>query len=53
MEVTVCALCVQLSDQKVKSLESSIEAERAAHLETKFHSEVVQVTHRLLTCGFV
>ncbi|XP_072232835.1 coiled-coil domain-containing protein 171-like [Leuresthes tenuis] len=32
----------ELSDQRVKSLESSVEAERAAHLETKFHSELLQ-----------
>ncbi|KAM4536511.1 uncharacterized protein ccdc171 [Odontesthes bonariensis] len=36
----------ELSDQRVKSLESSVEAERAAHLETKFHSEVTQLRAR-------
>ena len=29
--------------ERIKSLEESIEAERAAHLETKFNSEIVQV----------
>ncbi|XP_051250965.1 coiled-coil domain-containing protein 171 isoform X2 [Dicentrarchus labrax] len=36
----------ELSDQRVKSLESSIEAERAAHLESKFNSEIVQLRVR-------
>ena len=29
---------------RVKTLESNIEAERAAHLESKFNSEIVQVS---------
>ncbi|KAM6960442.1 uncharacterized protein ccdc171 [Tautogolabrus adspersus] len=36
----------ELSDQRVKSLESSIEAERAAHLESKFNSEIIQLRVR-------
>ena len=36
---------LQVSDQRVKSLESSVEAERAAHLESKFNSEIIQVTN--------
>ncbi|XP_070711254.1 coiled-coil domain-containing protein 171 [Pempheris klunzingeri] len=36
----------ELSDQRVKSLESSIEAERAAHLESKFNSEIIQLRAR-------
>ena len=35
----------QSSDQRVKSLQSNVEAERSAHLETKFNSEIIQVTH--------
>ena len=31
---------------RIKSLEESIEAERAAHLETKFNSEIVQVSQK-------
>nr|XP_046236006.1 coiled-coil domain-containing protein 171-like [Scatophagus argus] len=38
----------EASDQRVKSLESSIEAERAAHLECRFNSEVVQLRVREL-----
>ncbi|XP_035849773.1 trichohyalin-like, partial [Sander lucioperca] len=38
----------EVLDQKVKSLESSIEAERAAHLESKFNSEIIQVRGREL-----
>ena len=34
----------------MKSLEESIEAERAAHLETKFNSEIVQVRTAVLFC---
>ena len=29
--------------QRVKQLDENIEAERAAHLESKFNSEIVQV----------
>uniref|UniRef100_A0A4W6ERL4 Coiled-coil domain containing 171 n=2 Tax=Lates calcarifer TaxID=8187 RepID=A0A4W6ERL4_LATCA len=36
----------EASDQRVRSLESSIEAERAAHLESKFNSEIVQLRVR-------
>ncbi|XP_070849134.1 coiled-coil domain-containing protein 171 [Chaetodon trifascialis] len=36
----------EVSDQRVKSLESSIEAERAAHLESRFNSEIVQLRLR-------
>ena len=35
---------------RIKSLEEGIEAERAAHLESKFNSEIVQVRlHSLST----
>nr|KAG5697764.1 hypothetical protein BaRGS_026721 [Batillaria attramentaria] len=36
---------------KIKSLEESVEAERAAHLETKFNSEIVQLRVRDLEGG--
>ncbi|XP_055359646.1 coiled-coil domain-containing protein 171-like isoform X2 [Betta splendens] len=36
----------ELLDQRVKSLESSMEAERAAHLESKFTSELLQLRVR-------
>ncbi|XP_076580925.1 coiled-coil domain-containing protein 171 isoform X2 [Chaetodon auriga] len=36
----------EVSDQRVKSLESSVEAERAAHLESRFNSEIVQLRVR-------
>ncbi|XP_067379209.1 coiled-coil domain-containing protein 171-like isoform X1 [Channa argus] len=36
----------ELSDQRIKSLEASIEVERAAHLEFKFNSEVLQLRVR-------
>ncbi|XP_041821691.1 LOW QUALITY PROTEIN: coiled-coil domain-containing protein 171-like, partial [Chelmon rostratus] len=36
----------EVSDQRVKSLESSIEAERAAHLESRFNSEIIQLRVR-------
>ncbi|KAL8625440.1 hypothetical protein ACOMHN_018585 [Nucella lapillus] len=36
---------------KVKTLEESVEAERAAHLETKFNSEIVQLRVRDLEGG--
>uniref|UniRef100_A0A669B9V3 Uncharacterized protein n=1 Tax=Oreochromis niloticus TaxID=8128 RepID=A0A669B9V3_ORENI len=35
----------ELLEQRVKSLQSNIEAERGAHLETKFNSEIIQVTN--------
>lgn len=35
---------LQVTDQRVKSLESSIEAQRAAHRESKFNSDLIQVT---------
>ena len=34
---------MQQNQERIKSLEESIEAERAAHLETKFNSEIIQV----------
>lgn len=33
--------------QRLRSIEESIESERAAHLETKFNSEIVQVCNTL------
>ncbi|KAL6118213.1 ccdc171 [Pungitius sinensis] len=36
----------EVMDQRVKSLEVSVEAERAAHLESKFNSEIVQLRGR-------
>ncbi|XP_062301354.1 coiled-coil domain-containing protein 171-like, partial [Scomber scombrus] len=36
----------ELWDQRMKSLQSSIEAERAAHLESKFNSEIIQLRVR-------
>ncbi|XP_075941168.1 coiled-coil domain-containing protein 171 [Anarhichas minor] len=36
----------EVLDQRVKSLEVSVEAERAAHLESKFNSEIVQLRGR-------
>ncbi|XP_026224994.1 coiled-coil domain-containing protein 171 [Anabas testudineus] len=36
----------ELSDQRVKSLESSVETERAAHLESKFNCELIQLRVR-------
>ncbi|AWO97302.1 putative coiled-coil domain-containing protein 171-like [Scophthalmus maximus] len=36
----------EASDQQLRSLESNIEAERAAHLESKFNSELVQLRVR-------
>lgn len=44
LAVTLCVLSLQASDQRVKSLEANIEVERAAHLESKISSEVIQVT---------
>lgn len=41
----MCVFSLQLLEQRVKSLQSNIEAERGAHLETKFNSEIVQVTN--------
>lgn len=34
---------MQVSDQRMKSLEANMEAERATHLETKFNTEVLQM----------
>ena len=34
---------MQQNQERIKTLEESIEAERAAHLETKFNSEIIQV----------
>ncbi|XP_013132632.2 coiled-coil domain-containing protein 171 isoform X2 [Oreochromis niloticus] len=36
----------ELLEQRVKSLQSNIEAERGAHLETKFNSEIIQLRVR-------
>lgn len=36
-------ILMQQNQERIKSLEESIEAERAAHLETKFNSEIIQV----------
>lgn len=44
-EEQMCVFSLQLLEQRVKSLQSNIEAERGAHLETKFNSEIVQVTN--------
>ena len=33
--------------QRARSLEECVEAERAAHLESKFNSEIIQVNHIL------
>lgn len=41
----MCVFSLQLLEQRVKSLQSNIEAERGAHLETKFNSEIVQVAN--------
>ncbi|XP_054457563.1 coiled-coil domain-containing protein 171-like [Anoplopoma fimbria] len=43
----------EASDQRVKSLEASVEAERAAHLESKFNSEIVQLRGRDLEAALV
>lgn len=37
-------LSAQVSDQRMKSLQVNMETERASHLETKFNSEVLQVS---------
>ncbi|KAK1890192.1 Coiled-coil domain containing protein 171, partial [Dissostichus eleginoides] len=37
---------LQLLDQRVKTLESNMEAERAAHLGSKFNSEIIQLRGR-------
>ena len=42
--LTTFVLYYQGAVVKIKSLEESVEAERAAHLETKFNSEIIQVT---------
>lgn len=44
-EEQMCVFSLQLLEQRVKSLQSNIEAERGAHLETKFNSEIVQVAN--------
>lgn len=38
---------LQVSDQRVRTLESNMEAERAAHLESKFNQELMQVENTL------
>lgn len=38
---------MQVSDQRMKSLEANMEAERVTHLETKFNTEVLQVHARM------
>lgn len=35
--------CFQATTLRVRKLEENIEAERAAHLESKFNSEIIQV----------
>ncbi|XP_042072606.1 coiled-coil domain-containing protein 171 [Haplochromis burtoni] len=45
-EEQMCVFSLQLLEQRVKSLQSNIEAERGAHLETKFNSEIVQLRVR-------
>ncbi|XP_050400373.1 coiled-coil domain-containing protein 171 isoform X2 [Patella vulgata] len=42
---------LELSLQRIKTLEDNIELERAAHLETKFNSEIVQLRARDLEGG--
>uniref|UniRef100_H2ZUG0 Coiled-coil domain containing 171 n=1 Tax=Latimeria chalumnae TaxID=7897 RepID=H2ZUG0_LATCH len=37
---------LELAKQKIKNLEENIEAERAAHLESKFNSEIIQLRVR-------
>ncbi|XP_048384178.2 coiled-coil domain-containing protein 171-like isoform X2 [Stegostoma tigrinum] len=37
---------LEVSQQRVKTLEENIEAERAAHLESKFNSEIIQLRIR-------
>lgn len=37
---------IEQNQERIKSLEESIEAERAAHLETKFNSEIIQLKVR-------
>ena len=36
--------------QRLRAVEESVESERAAHLETKFNSEIVQVRFCMLLC---
>ncbi|KAM8898532.1 LOW QUALITY PROTEIN: uncharacterized protein ccdc171 [Spinachia spinachia] len=43
----------EVMDQRVKSLVASVEAERAAHLESKFNSEIVQLRGRDLEAALV
>ncbi|CAK6979710.1 coiled-coil domain-containing protein 171-like [Scomber scombrus] len=43
----------ELGDQRMKSLQSSIESERAAHLESKFNSEIIQLRVRDLEAVLV
>ncbi|XP_074555073.1 uncharacterized protein ccdc171 isoform X2 [Halichoeres trimaculatus] len=43
----------EVSDQRVRSLESSMEVERAAHLESKFNSELMQLRVRDLEAALV
>ncbi|XP_036968760.1 coiled-coil domain-containing protein 171 [Acanthopagrus latus] len=43
----------EVCDQRIKVLESNIEAERAAHLETKFNSEIIQLRVRDLEAVLV
>ncbi|KAJ8008572.1 hypothetical protein DPEC_G00106280 [Dallia pectoralis] len=42
---------LEASLQRVKSLEANIESERAAHLESKFNSEIIQLRIRDLEAG--
>ena len=41
--LVVTSLLFQSALQRLRAVEESIESERAAHLETKFNSEIVQV----------
>ena len=36
-------ILLQTAVQRLRAVEESVESERAAHLETKFNSEIVQV----------
>ena len=39
----VTDMSLQVAISRIKTLEETVEAERAAHLESKFNSELVQV----------
>jgi len=44
----VCSI-FQIASKRILCLEENIEAERAAHLESKFNSEIVQVRSIVLS----